>query len=60
MTYAVVVYILVLPEHRLKVKDDLANYLHFNVVKSAEDVLAVMSAFSYWIIGYKRITSYRQ
>lgn len=60
MSYAVIVYLLVLPESNLSLKDDLANRLHFNGVKSLEDYLAVLSAFVYWIVGYRRIIRYRK
>jgi AraC-like DNA-binding protein len=60
MSYAVIVYLLVLPENDLNLKDDLANRLYFNEVKNLEDFFAVLSAFVYWVIGYRRIVRYRK
>lgn len=60
MSYAVFVYLSVLPENNLDLKDKLANRLYFNGVKSVEDFLAVLSATVYWIAGYRRIVRYRQ
>jgi AraC-like DNA-binding protein len=60
MSYAVIVYLLVLQENNFNLEDDLANRLHFNEVKGLEDFFAVLSAFVYWVIGYRRIVRYRK
>ncbi|HEY4323645.1 MAG TPA: helix-turn-helix domain-containing protein [Mucilaginibacter sp.] len=59
MAYALVIYALTLGLPSLQLKDQLANQLLFNQVKTAEDIVGVISAFIYWLLGYRLIRKYR-
>jgi AraC-like DNA-binding protein len=60
MLYALAVYGFALSKQDLLLKDHLANVLYFNLVKSAEDWIAMCTAIVYWIIGYRLILRYRK
>ncbi len=60
MIYAIVVYAITLPQPALLAKDQLASSLLFNPVKTAEDLIAVISGIIYWILGLRRLSRYRQ
>lgn len=60
MLYALVVYAFTLSKHDLLLKDQQANAMCFNVVKRAEDWIAVGSAIAYWLVGYRIILRYRK
>jgi AraC-like DNA-binding protein len=58
--YALVVYVCALSQPSLSQKDELANQLLFNQVKTAEDVIALVSAVIYWLLSFRRIIAYRK
>jgi AraC-like DNA-binding protein len=59
MLYAIVVYLLALGQSTPLLKDRLADRLLFNPVKTAEDMVAVVTAVIFWLLAFRRITAYR-
>jgi AraC-like DNA-binding protein len=60
MGYSVFIYIAVVPQQQLGVKDAIADSFYFNEVKEAEDYLAVISAVLYWALGLRLVMRYRR
>jgi hypothetical protein len=60
MIHAVFVYAMVAGVSNLAVKDTIAEAWHFNQVKSIEDFLAIVSSFTYWFLGFRKVSQYRQ
>jgi len=60
MLHAVLVYSRTQATDNLAIKDQLAEDLYFNTVKSIEDVLSVLSGIAYGLISYRRLVRYRQ
>jgi AraC-like DNA-binding protein len=59
MSYAILVYLLALRQPSPELKDQLANRLLFNSVKTVEDITAVISAVIYWGFASRLISLYR-
>jgi AraC-like DNA-binding protein len=59
MLHAIVVYVAVLPLTALTAKDAMAGQWHFNTVKSAEDVLSVISGIVYGLMSFRLVQRYR-
>lgn len=60
LAYALFIYIIVLPEQDLGVKDNIANSFSFNTVKAVEDYLTIIGAVLYWLAGLKLVWQYRK
>jgi len=60
MLYAIVVYLLALGQSSPLLKDQIADRLLFNPVKTAEDIVAVISAVIFWLLAFRRISHYRR
>lgn len=60
MLHAVVVYIMVLGQHDLMLKDVEAEVLWYNRVKWIEDIAALLLAVIYWGLAFNRIREYRK
>lgn len=58
--YALFIYIMVLPEQELVIKDNRANHFSFNAVKEAEDYLTIIAAVLYGVAGLKLVLQYRK
>jgi len=60
MSHAILVYLLVLGQPDALLKDPLAEKLLYNPVKDVEDMIAVILAIVFWLMGYRQLRSYRQ
>ncbi|WP_315817286.1 hypothetical protein [Paraflavitalea speifideaquila] len=60
MAYSVFVYLAVLPQKNLALKDAIANSYYFNPVKEAEDLLSIISGLLYWILSLRLVIQYRR
>jgi len=59
MVHALIVCLLVFPVSSLTQKDVLAESLHFNAVKNAEDYLSAISALTYGYLSLLSVERYR-
>jgi AraC-like DNA-binding protein len=60
LAYSLFIYLQVLPESNLTLKDQIANSYGFNPVKESEDYLSVVSAVIYGVLSYHMLTKYRR
>jgi AraC-like DNA-binding protein len=60
MAYSLFVYLAVLPQKDLALKDVIANSYYFNPVKEVEDFLSILSGLFYWILSLRLVIQYRR
>lgn len=60
LLHAVAVYIAVLPVNSLPEKNAIAERWHYNLIKSIEDDLSVISVIFYGFLGFRLVTRYRE
>ncbi|WP_338875185.1 helix-turn-helix domain-containing protein [Spirosoma sp. SC4-14] len=60
MLHAVLVYSRTQTTDNLALKDQLAETLYFNTIKTVEDVLSVLAGIAYGVLSYRRLVRYRQ
>ncbi|MEO7045091.1 MAG: helix-turn-helix domain-containing protein, partial [Ferruginibacter sp.] len=58
--YSLLIYIAVLFQKDLVVKDVIANSFYFNNVKEAEDFLSIISSLLYWLLSLRLVLQYRE
>lgn len=60
LCHAVWVYAMSRQTNDIALKDQLAENLYYNRIKTFEDVLSVLSGIIYWSLSFRRIQAYKQ